>query len=136
MNSQPIAFDKTSKDSLLYKIVRKSFRIPLKDPDIVWVNIEGSKYPIRDICLDGIGITLENPSAFTISQIIKDCELHIGDKTITGLNGRVVHFSLNSGKDWQCGIQWISIADESEKKMTDIVSQLKKEFLNDDHQTD
>ncbi|MFH2093891.1 MAG: hypothetical protein ABIJ31_16145 [Pseudomonadota bacterium] len=135
MNSQPNMFDKVSKDPLLYKIVRQSFRVPVDDPGIAWVKIENIQYPVCDICLDGIGITLEPPSIFSVSQMIMDCELKIADQHITGLNGRVVHFSLNSGRDWQCGIQWIALRKEVARQMADIVSMLKDDLFKNDYQT-
>jgi len=136
MNSQPDSQDKTHNDPLLNKIVRNSFRVPVDDADDMWVLIDGTRYPIRDICLDGIGIITEDPSAFTVAQIFMDCELNLAGELITGLNGRVIHFSLNSGKDWQSGIQWIAMTDDARKKITDIVTELKQEFLIDDHSTD
>jgi c-di-GMP-binding flagellar brake protein YcgR len=135
MNSQPTAFDTVNKNSQLYKIVRKSFRVPVDDSDKVWVKIDNIQYPVQDICLGGVGITLENPTEFSIAQTIMNCELNIAGMSISGLKGRVIHFSLNSGKDWQCGIQWIDMDKESAKKLSDIVSELKNNLLNDDHQT-
>lgn len=136
MNSQPINLEEVEKDPLLHKVVRQSFRIPITDSENFWVRIGETQYPIQDVCMDGIGITLEDPSNFTISQVFMDCEIGIKNEIISGLNGRVIHFSLNAGKDWQCGIQWINISKEAEQKLADVVSNLKKEFLTEDDQTD
>lgn len=129
MDSQPNAVDEITKDPFLHKIVRKSFRIPLENNEVNWVQIGEKKYPIRDICLDGIGITLEEAADLSISDTLMDCELHVDGFIIKGLNGRVIHFSLNSGQDWQCGIQWIAIDKESAQKISNKVSDLKDELL-------
>ena len=135
MNSQPIAFDENGADSF-EKIIRKSFRVPAGGSDNVWVKIRNTRYPVCDICNGGIGIALENPSTFAISQTILDCELQIVDLNVKKLNGRVVHLSLNSGKEWQCGIQWIDMDKNSARQMAETISELKDELLKDDHSTD
>ncbi|MFH2058366.1 MAG: hypothetical protein ABIJ59_05655 [Pseudomonadota bacterium] len=134
MDSQPIVFDEDNKDPF-EKIIRKSFRVPAGDSDNIWVKIGDIRYPLCDICNGGIGIALENPLTFTISQTIQDCELQIKDLNIKNLNGRVVHLSLNSDKDWQCGIQWIDMDKNLARQMAETISELKDELLKDDHST-
>ncbi len=102
-------------------------------PNQIWVKINNIKYPVRDICLDGVGITLEDPGAFVISQTVTDCELKISDLVLKGLDGRVVHFSLNSGKDWQCGIHWTALEEKTARRILDKVSVLKNELLSNDN---
>jgi hypothetical protein len=125
--------DMLKQDSSLNKIVRKYFRVPVDRPDQIWVKINNTKYPVRDICLDGVGITLEDPGTFVISQTVTDCELQISDVVLKGLNGRVVHFSLNSGKDWQCGIHWTSLDENAARRIADKLSVLKNELLSNDN---
>ncbi len=133
MNSRPKTSNTINQDSSLKKIVRKYFRVPVNIPDQIWVRINNIKYPVRDICLDGVGITLEDPGAFVISQTVAGCELKISDLVVKGLDGRVVHFSLNSGKDWQCGIHWTPLENNVARRISDKVSVLKNELLSDDN---
>ena len=132
MNNQPIALDPVVKDSFLHEIVRKSFRVPVNHPGKFWVGVNTNRYPIRDICLDGVGITLEDPTGFAISQTVMNCELNIAQERIKGLNGRVIHFSLNSGKDWQLGVQWIAISKQAAGQIYEVVTTLKKELFSGD----
>jgi hypothetical protein len=132
VNSQPIKPNTVSQDPTVNKIVRKYFRVPVDAPDQVWVKINNTKYSVCDICLDGVGVTLEDPGAFQISQTVADCELKISDLVLKGLNGQVVHFSLNAGKDWQLGIHWTALEEEEARRILDKVSVLKKELLSND----
>ncbi|WP_041279398.1 hypothetical protein [Desulfobacula toluolica] len=132
MNDQSIEFGKIKDDSTLPEIVRKSFRVPVKDSQNVWVKIHNKKYPVLDICLDSIGIVLEDKSAFTIDQILKSCELNIFDLKIKDLNGRIVHFSLSPSKHWHCGIKWMDIKQKIADQISKIVAKMKEQVLKDD----
>lgn len=129
MSNQPNEVDKAKQDPFLHKIVRSSFRIPIEDSQDIWVKIDNKKYPVKDICLEGIGIVFEDPKDFQVSATKMDCELQLYDTHVTGLHGRIIHFSLNSGQDWQCGIQWIKLEKESAKQIFDAVRKLKIELL-------
>lgn len=131
MSNQPNEVDKVKEDPSLHRIVRSSFRIPIEDSQNAWVKIDNKEFPIRDICLEGIGIILDKPDGFNVADVKKDCELKLYDTHIKDLNGRIVHFSLNSGKDWQCGIQWLSVNEESAQKIFNAVLKLKVELLKE-----
>lgn len=133
MNSQSIEFDKINQESAIPKIIRKSFRVPIEDSKNVWVVIQGRQYPVKDICLDGIGIVLEEYSLFSIDQTIKNCELTIFNVSIKNLNGRVVHLSLNLGKELQCGIQWVDMEEKAADQISKIVLKMKEQLLKDDN---
>lgn len=132
MNDQSIEFRKIKEDLTLPEIVRKSFRVPVKDSQNVRVAINNAQYPVLDICPDSIGIVLEDKSAFTIDQILKNCELNIFDLTIKDLNGRIVHFSLSPSKHWHCGIQWIDMKQKTADQISKIVAKMKEQLLRDD----
>ncbi len=132
MNDQSIEFRKIKEDLTLPEIVRKSFRVPVKDSQNVRVTISNTQYPVLDICLDGIGIALEDSSAFAIDKILKNCELNIFDVTIKDLNGRIVHFSLTPAKDCHCGIQWVDMKQKTADKISKIVAKMKEQLLKDD----
>ena len=135
MNDQSIEFLDIKEDSTLPEIVRKSFRVPVKDSWNGRVVINNKQYPVLDICLDGISIALEDNSAFAIDQILKNCELNISDVTIKDLNGRIIHFLLNPAKnckDCHCGIQWMDMKEKTANQILKIVSKMKKQLLKDD----
>lgn len=131
MNSQSIEFNEISQDPATQKIVRKSFRIPVEDNKNIWVVINDEHYTVLDICFGGIGIVLKNNSVFCVDQVLKNCELNIFDTAIKDLNGRVIHFTSQAGKDWQCGIQWINTNRDIADQMSKIVLKMKEQLLED-----
>jgi len=132
MNTQSIEFDNIEEDSSLPDVVRKSFRVPVEDSKKVWVVIHNRRYPVRDICLGGIGIILEDNTVFAIEQTLKNCELYIYNTSIKDLNGRVIHFSSNLEKELQCGIQWIDMKESTASQISKIVLKMKEQLLKDD----
>ncbi len=132
MNGQPETFDTVEIDFSVDTIVRKAFRVPLEISHNVWITIGNNRYPVRDISATGVGITLENPLSFTVSQIIGNCELSMDGQVIKDLEGRVVHFSLNSDKEWQYGIQWFRMNQSTADRISETVFKLKDKLLRDD----
>ena len=132
MSHQSIEFQKTKENIPLPEIVRKSFRIPIEDTENVWVVINGNRYPVLDICLDGIGIALEKESAFTIEQELLNCELTIFNVLIKNLNGQIVHLTSDEDKNLQCGVQWIDMEKAAIDQISEIVSKMKEQLLKED----
>lgn len=132
MNDRSIEFQEIKDYTSLPEIVRKSFRVPVEDKEKVWVVIDKQRYPVLDICLDGIGIALEKNAAFTIEQAVLNCELNVFDTSIKALNGQIVHLTTSKGENWQCGIQWINMEKEASEKILKIVSKMKDQLLNDE----
>ena len=131
MNDESIDFQKIMENTTLPEIVRKSFRVPVEDTENAWVVINEIRYPVLDICLDGIGIVLEDNSVFTIEQTLINCELNIDGESIKDLNGKVVHFFSRRKNEWQCGIQWIAMEKRTADQISEIVSKKKEQLLND-----
>lgn len=137
MNSPSIEFDRIKEDSPLPKIVRKSFRVPVEDTKNIRVLINDTQYPIQDICLDGIGITVKDSLAFFVGQLLLNCELHYFDVSIKNLNGRIVHMSTDLGQDWKYGIQWTGLEKAASDQISAIAGKLKDRLLgNNLHSVD
>lgn len=132
MNSQSIEFDKIKEDSSLPEIVRKSFRIPVEDSRKVWVVIDDTQYTVLDISVGGIGIALKKSSVFCVDQVLTGCRLNIFNESITDLSGRIIHFSSDTGKKWQCGLQWIDMKENSVNQISKILLKMKDKLLKDD----
>lgn len=131
MNDQSIEFQKIKQDSALPENVRKTFRVPVEEKKNVWVVINDKRYPVQDICLDGIGIVLENDLSFIVGQGLLNCELNIFNVLIKKLNGQIVHLTSAKGKKLQCGIQWIDMEKGIADKIFKIVSKMKEQLLKD-----
>jgi hypothetical protein len=132
MNYPSIEFDRIKEDSPLPKIVRKSFRVPVEDRHNIWVLINDTRYPLQDICLDGIGIMVKDSLAFFVEQPLLSCELNCFDISIKNLNGRIVHVSAALGQDWIYGIQWTGLEKEASDRISTIVCKLKEQLLEND----
>jgi len=133
MNNQSIEFDKINEDPSLPKIIRKSFRVPIEDNENAWAVINAKRYPIQDISMEGIGIVLDDTSAFSIEQTFTHCELNIFNASIKELNGRVVHLSSDLGKVLQCGIEWIDLKEKMADEISTVVQNMKNRLLKDDN---
>ncbi len=129
MNSPSIEFDRIKEDSPLLKTVRKSFRVPVQDTKNIRVLINDIRYPVQDICLDGIGITVKDSLAFFVDQPLLNCELYYFDISIKNLNGRIVHMSTDLGQNWKYGIQWTGLEKEASDRISAIVGKLKDQLL-------
>ena len=132
MNSRPETLDTVEIDFSVDTIVRKTFRVPLEISDNVWITIGNNRYPVRDISATGVGIKLESPLSFNVSQIIGNCELSMDGQVVKDLEGRVVHFSLNSDREWQYGIQWVRMNQSAADRISETVFKLKDKLLRDD----
>ena len=131
MSHQSIEFQKTKENIPLPEIVRKSFRIPIEDTENIWVVINGDRYPVLDICLDGIGIALEKDSVFIIEQELLNCELTIFNVLIKNLNGQIVHLTSDKDKNLQCGVQWRDMEEAAIDQISEIVSKMKEQLLKE-----
>jgi hypothetical protein len=131
MNTESFEFEILKDGSTLPEIVRKSFRIPLEDGRSAWVIINNRQYVVQDICIGGIGIVLKNDSVFCVDQVLNDCELNIFNISIKALSGRVIHFSSDNDKVWQCGIQWVDMPADDVDRISKILSTMKAQLLKD-----
>ncbi|WP_300459809.1 hypothetical protein [Desulfobacula sp.] len=132
MEDQSLEFKKIKDIPGFPESVRKSFRIPVEDSQKAWVLINNKRYPVLDICPDGIGIGLDDNGTFTIDQTIGNCELNISDESIKALNGKVIHFSSCLDENWQCGIQWMDMDEKTAHQISKIVLTMKEQLLKDD----
>ena len=129
MNSQSIEFDRVKADSPLPKIVRKSFRIPVEDQKNIWIMINNTPYPVQDIGMDGLSITVKDNLAFFVDQNVSNCEFHYFDTALQNLNGRIVHISAAVGQDWKYGIQWEGLEKKVSDRILSIVCEMKSQLL-------
>ncbi len=137
MNEQSIEFQHM-EDPLSPKIMRKSFRIPVEPSDSMEVILEKSSYKILDISIDGISFMIDDGPVFAVDQSVSNCELKLGETVIQGLTGAIVHFSQNPGEEagGSYGLKWIEPAPDQLKAISDIFSEIKKDYLSKTHSDD
>ncbi|MBU1195324.1 MAG: PilZ domain-containing protein [Proteobacteria bacterium] len=132
MDKQSAEFNKLNTGPDQTDYIRKSFRVPVEDPLKVWVMINTRRYPVLDICFDGVRILINEMSEFQVEQSLSNCELTIFDVFIGSLQGRVIHVSAGENKALQCGIQWMDASENEAQKIFQIVSKMKNQLLTDD----
>ncbi len=132
MNSQSIEFDRIKEDSPLPKIVRRSFRVPVEDEKNIWILINNTRYPIQDMCLGGVSITVKDNLMFFVDQALLNCELNYFDMTIKKLNARIVHVSAALGQGWKYGLMWTELEKNISDQISVIVYELKKQLLGNE----
>ncbi len=106
--------------------IRQSFRVPVEHQDNMNVMIDDSAYLVTDISPEGVNIVNKGQKPFTIGKLLENCELNIHDSRIKDLAARIVHCSCSPDKNWNIGIQWINLTDESQQKIASIVSKIKQ----------
>lgn len=128
-NSRSIEFQDIKKDSQQLDIVRKSFRVPVDPGDDIRIEIDDMLYPVVDISTHGVGIICTETTMLTVSKIYSDCRLKTPEAEVGHLEGKIIHFSNDSGKEWHHGIQWVGLDKADSDKISSIVAALKKELL-------
>jgi c-di-GMP-binding flagellar brake protein YcgR len=126
-----IEFQAMNDDPQSNSQVRNSFRVPLSNPQKYVAVIKNFPYPLLDIANGGAGFEIKYEPGFTVGDILEACRLELGDHTIEGLRGEVVHLFAESDITWKCGIRWINLADKAVGEIAAIVLNLRKELFRD-----
>jgi len=129
MNNKSIEFQKNNEDTNSPDITRNAFRIPTEEMENIFLVIRETKYKVVDISQGGVGILLEDSSAFTIDETVENCELHIFENLLKNLNVKIVHFRSRNEKALHCGIQWADIDKQSSDQLSEIISKMKDQLL-------
>lgn len=135
MNEQSIEFQMIDDDGISSAVVRSSFRVPVDDKNI-WISIGQKQYALIDISFKGLSFKffIDQDPGYTIGTVFNNCELHILEHAIHGLNAQIIHCSLIPGSQSkgsvQCGIKWKDLKKEDEQKIAAIVIQMKKKLLS------
>ena len=97
------------------KIIRDVYRLPIEDEDKVAIEINGTNYEVINMGANGVGIQVDEESAFAAGQQLDAIKLQL-DTDHLQLRGRVVHVSP---RDFQlmCGIEFIKMGKENEGTM-------------------
>jgi len=97
------------------KIIRHVYRLPVEDADKVAIEINGTNYEVINLAEDGVGIVVDEESAFAAGQQLDAIKLQL-DTDHLQLRGRVVQVSP---RDFQliCGIEFIKMGKENEGTM-------------------
>lgn len=129
MNSKSIEFQKIQEDVATPNTTRSSFRIPVDKSSDTCFTIDTTEYRVIDVSISGIGIGLEDNTAYSIDEILENCSLQISGLEFASLKGKVVHFSKETVMPLRCGIQWIDLADEDRDRLKQIILNMKDQLF-------
>jgi len=102
----------------IQEVIRKYFRITVKETDSITIKVDGQKYDVVDVGERGIGIRLSPEDIFLAVEDVLEIELNL-DGTVNNLQGKVVHISPDGPEDFLCGIEFIKIDQKSKKHLLD-----------------
>lgn len=107
---------------------RLFFRIPLEDPTIATIVINGRNFDIINLASRGVGIYLEEADTFAPEETISDIELTIHGKTCK-VAGRIVHVSPGD-INYLCGIELLNLPAEAKEILQGFVDQHKASLFS------
>ena len=117
-----------SADDAANNTGRNFFRIPLEDPGVATIKIDGKSFEVINLASTGVGIYLEDADTFTPEDNITDIELTIHDKTCHVV-GRIVHVSP-ADINFLCGIELLNLNEEAESMLQGFVNQHKSSLFS------
>ena len=109
------------------KIIRHVYRLPSEKEDKVAIEINGTNYEIINLGANGVGILVDEESAFAAGQQLDGIKLQL-DSDHLQLQGRIVHVSP---RDFQliCGIEFIQMGKDNEGKMLNFLRGQRDNFF-------
>ena len=123
-----LEFQPLDSDDELAEFARKSYRIPVKTHPDFTVRIADEMLPLADLSRTGISFLVSGPTP-TPGDILENCEMQLGDETLSKLDAKVVHCSLDDDGDLICGIQWLALDDKHAATLERIMSALREELF-------
>jgi hypothetical protein len=115
----------------LQEIIRKYFRIDVKDNDDISITINKVPYDVIDVGDRGIGIRLTPEDIFVKVEDELPIELKIKN-VVHNLQGKVVHISPSGPEEFLCGIEFVNIDKESKNKLMTYLQTLREKIFKDE----
>jgi len=100
----------------LQEIMRKYFRINVKEGSDISLRINEAHYEVIDVGDSGIGIRLTPEDIFIAAEDELPIELKIKG-VVHKMQGKVVHISPAGPEEFLCGIEFINIDKKSKDKL-------------------
>ena len=100
----------------LQEIMRKYFRINVKESDAISIKINNVPYDVIDVGDRGIGIRLNPEDIFVAVGDELPVELKI-DNLVHNLQGKVVHISPSGPEEFLCGIEFTNIDKKAKEEL-------------------
>lgn len=130
-SSNGFDFEVVGSKKDLEEIIRDSFRMPVGESDDIAVVIDGQSFDVINISNTGIGIRVEDPGNFSVSDVLDGSEIHIQGKTINP-KLEICHISPQVQGGYICGIRFINLKNEGYNLISDFIQRKGKELFKRD----
>jgi len=115
----------------LQEIMRKYFRISVKESSDVSMRINDAHYDVIDVGDSGIGIRLTPEDIFIAAEDQLPIELKIKG-VVHKMQGKVVHISPAGPEEYLCGIEFINIDKKSKNKLMEYLQEARDKIFKAD----
>lgn len=129
ISDDSIELEEIPSDSESEQVIRKSYRLQVRNRERFFLKVESSCFPLIDISDSGICVEVSADTEFPQDAVLPGCELVLGDKSFNNLSGEIVHISVDGDGNWISGIQWISIDDDTQSEINATLTLLRREFF-------
>ena len=131
-SGESLEFYAVESDEQLVEFSRSTFRVPVADREGFYLRFGSLSLRLADVCIGGVSLVSDNTTAMTLGDIICNCELLLEDERFSGLNGRVVHHSLDGSGSTITGIQWLDLNQQTVKRFQATLKYLRKHLFTRD----
>lgn len=129
ISDDTLEIEEISSESESGSVSRKSYRLPLRNKENYFLEVDSNTYPLLDISIDGVCIAVHVTTPISLGDIKSTCNIIFGDKVLACLEGKVVHTSFDCDGNWICGIHWLNIDEDSSKNIEQALHALRKEMF-------
>lgn len=124
-----IEVEQIETDPAQAEVFRRSYRVPMEAREDFFVAIAGESYLLQDISAQGVGFSIEPDNYFPVGKVLSPCDLNLGTTQIMGLGAEVIHNSFGRLDKWVCGVRWLALRPDDERKIESVLQILKKELF-------
>ncbi len=110
-------------------LARESYRVPVRGKERFLLVIGNDTYPLVDISSRGVSISMDATTSIASQGIISDCNIILDEKIFEGLDGEVIHYSIDNDGSWLCGIAWLNIDADTVLKIEETLLAIRNELF-------
>jgi hypothetical protein len=131
-SGESLEFYAVESDDELVEFSRASFRVRVVDREGFSLRFGTLSMSLADISIGGVSLLSGDTTAMALGDIISNCELTVEGEHFSGLNGRVVHHSLDGSGRTVTGIQWLDLNPITVKRFQTVLAGLRKQVFKRD----
>ena len=109
-SGESLEFCAVESDEQLVEFSRASYRVRVATREGFYLQFGCLSLPLADISIGGVSLVSNSETAMGLGDIICNCDLMVEDDCFKGLNGRVVHHSIDCDGNTITGIQWLNLS--------------------------